>query len=151
MKASLHVALSRWPGDGQGPGSSGAPSELVRLLRASTPAAREDAWSHVTQAYGPSILRCIRLFNGGGDLSMERYAYVLERLRADDFRRLREYAADGRATFPTWLVVVTRRLCLDYERRRCGQVRPAPARQNPWGRTTRRPLVGARPEGREDV
>jgi RNA polymerase sigma factor (sigma-70 family) len=54
---------------------------------------------------------------------MDRYAYVIEQLRRDDFKRLREYAAQERSTFTTWLVVVTRRLCLDYRRRRYGRPR----------------------------
>jgi RNA polymerase sigma factor (sigma-70 family) len=48
---------------------------------------------------------------------------VLEQLRRDDFKRLREYAAQERSTFTTWLVVVTRRLCLDYRRRKYGRPR----------------------------
>jgi DNA-directed RNA polymerase specialized sigma24 family protein len=49
---------------------------------------------------------------------MDGYAYVLEALRSDDYRRLRAYAADGRSKFSTWLVVVARRLCLDLHLRR---------------------------------
>jgi RNA polymerase sigma factor (sigma-70 family) len=54
---------------------------------------------------------------------MDGYAYVLEALRADDYRRLRAYTADGRGKFSTWLVVVARRLCLDFHRKRYGRER----------------------------
>jgi len=54
---------------------------------------------------------------------MDRYAYVLERLRADEFRRLRSYVATGRGKFTTWLVVVVRRLCTDADRQRYGRKR----------------------------
>ena len=54
---------------------------------------------------------------------MDGYAYVLEALREDCYRRLRAYAPDPRTRFTTWLVVVTRRLLLDYHRRRYGRPR----------------------------
>jgi hypothetical protein len=50
-----------------------------------------------------------------------RYAYILEKLQDEDFRRLRGYVADGRAEFSTWLAVVTRRLCEDFRRQRYGR------------------------------
>lgn len=54
---------------------------------------------------------------------MDAYAFVLEALREDDCRRLRAYLPDGRTKFTTWLVVVVRRLVLDYLRRRYGRSR----------------------------
>ena len=54
---------------------------------------------------------------------MDGYAYVLEALRENEYRRLRAYAADGRSKFSTWLVVVARRLCLDFHRQRYGRAR----------------------------
>jgi RNA polymerase sigma factor (sigma-70 family) len=54
---------------------------------------------------------------------MDRYAAVLDRLRQDDFRRLRTYVADGRSEFTTWLVVVAQRICLDDRRHRYGRSR----------------------------
>ena len=53
---------------------------------------------------------------------MDAYAHVLESLREDDFRRLRTYAADGRSSFGTWLVVVANRLCIDRHRSRYGRL-----------------------------
>jgi RNA polymerase sigma factor (sigma-70 family) len=52
---------------------------------------------------------------------MDAYAYILEQMRANDCRRLREFAADPRSRLSTWLVVVSRRLCLDFYRRRYGR------------------------------
>ncbi len=54
---------------------------------------------------------------------MDRYTCVLEELRANDFRRLRAYVADGRSEFSTWLVVVAQRICLDHRRKRYGRFR----------------------------
>ena len=70
---------------------------------------------------------------GNGD----GYAYLLDRLQADDFARLRAYAADGRARFSTWLVVVAQRLCIDFHRSRYGRIREA---QDPGERAARRQL-----------
>lgn len=55
---------------------------------------------------------------------MGRYAYVLEKLREQDFHRLRAFQVDGGARFSTWLTVTARRLCLDDHRARYGRNRP---------------------------
>jgi len=47
---------------------------------------------------------------------MDAYAYVLERLREDGFKRLRAFAIEGRSSLGTWLVIVARRLCIDRHR-----------------------------------
>jgi len=56
---------------------------------------------------------------------MDAYTHILEQLRQNDFRRLREYSADPRCKLTTWLVVVARRLCLDLYRQRYGRRRGA--------------------------
>ena len=58
---------------------------------------------------------------GMSTIRMDRYAFVIEQLQRDDYRRLRQFVADGRAQFTTWLVLVIRRLCLDEHRRRHGR------------------------------
>jgi RNA polymerase sigma factor (sigma-70 family) len=75
---------------------------------------------------------------------MDRYACVLEQLRADDFRRLRRYVADGRSEFSTWLVVVAQRICLDQHRHHYGRNRSGGERGQGPGedeRVARRRLV----------
>jgi RNA polymerase sigma factor (sigma-70 family) len=71
---------------------------------------------------------------------MDAYAYVVEQLHRDDFRRLRGYVSDGRTKFTTWLVVVARRVCLDHLRQRYGrpQESESPDRER---HTARRRLV----------
>jgi RNA polymerase sigma factor (sigma-70 family) len=71
---------------------------------------------------------------------MDAYTYLLEQLRADDFKRLRAYSADGRGKFTTWLVVVVRRLCLDFRRQRYGRPRNDTP-DNAATRATRRRLI----------
>ena len=105
------------------PGSP--PSALTRLLQASDPAARESAWSDFVLTYSRLLLHVSRSLGGDHDAGMDRYACILEELRADDLRRLRTYLADGRSEFTTWLVVVAQRICLDHLRRRYGRQRDA--------------------------
>jgi RNA polymerase sigma factor (sigma-70 family) len=52
---------------------------------------------------------------------MDRYTWVLEKLREDDFRRLRGFDPNGRGSFSTWLFLVTRRLSVDHHRHRYGR------------------------------
>lgn len=99
------------------------PSELSGLLTASDPAAREQAWASFVGAHSRLLLHTARSIAHDYDAAMEAYAYILESLRRDDFKRLRAYASDGRAKFTTWLVVVARRLCLDQRRHTYGRVR----------------------------
>jgi RNA polymerase sigma factor (sigma-70 family) len=74
---------------------------------------------------------------------MDRYAFVLEQLGEDDFRRLRAYQRPEAGDFSLWLIVVTRRLCLDHYRHRYGRVRgdASQAHYSDPGRTSRRRLV----------
>lgn len=103
--------------------SRSSPAALERLLGAADSSARESAWSEFLDEYNRLILHGARSLGGPQDAVMDRYAFVLERLRRDDFARLRGYAADGRGKFTTWLLVVVRRLCLDEARSRYGRQR----------------------------
>jgi RNA polymerase sigma factor (sigma-70 family) len=79
---------------------------------------------------------------------MDRYAFALDHLRRDDCKRLRQYAADGRGEFTTWLVLVVRRLCLDEHRRRYGrrQSDDSAAVERRAARRRLADLVGLEPE-----
>jgi RNA polymerase sigma factor (sigma-70 family) len=101
-----------------------APLELGVLLHAPDPAAREAAWEGLIAGHSRLLLGVARSFGGGHDPAMERYSYILEKLREGEFRRLRAFQADGRARFSTWLTVAARRLCLDHHRTRYGRSRP---------------------------
>jgi RNA polymerase sigma factor (sigma-70 family) len=99
---------------------------LERLLQARGAPAVERAWADFLAEYSRLMLHVARSFGGSYDAAMDRYAYCLERLRNDDFRRVREYESNGRGTFTTWLVVVLRRSCLDQARGRYGRQRGGP-------------------------
>ena len=98
------------------------PAVLSRLLPENCPPA-DEAWAEFIAAHSKLILYVARSLGGGHDAVMDRYARILEQLRADNFRRLRTYVADGRSEFTTWLVVVAQRICLDDRRHRYGRSR----------------------------
>lgn len=114
---------------------------LVRLLSAGDPASQNQAWDAFVQSYSRLLISTARKFGGDRDAAMDRYAFILEQLRCDGFKRLRRYAADGRSEFTTWLVVVARRLCLDYRRRRYGRPRTEADRVTAGERVARKRLV----------
>jgi RNA polymerase sigma factor (sigma-70 family) len=99
------------------------PYDLAHLLGHLEPSARDDAWTAFVTANSKLILYVAHSLSGDHDDVMDRYAFVLEQLRRDDFHRLRGYGADGRGKFTTWLVVVARRLCLDHRREKYGRTR----------------------------
>jgi RNA polymerase sigma factor (sigma-70 family) len=97
------------------------PYTLARLLAAREPEELAQAWSAFVSEYSRLILHVARSFGGTHDDVMDRYAFALGELRADDLRRLRGYVDIERGRFTTWLVVVVRRLCTDHARRRFGR------------------------------
>jgi RNA polymerase sigma factor (sigma-70 family) len=96
--------------------------ELDRLLSASPPE-HEHAWQAFVAAYSRLLLHVARSFWRDHDEIMDAYAFILQELRAQDSARLRAFGRDGRSKFSTWLVVVARRLCMDFRRQRYGRAR----------------------------
>lgn len=99
------------------------PPELSALLQASDDVSRSRAWDTFTGEYSRLLLQVARRNATHRDEAMDHYAYILEHLRQDDFRRLRAFAGEGRGKFTTWLVVVARRLCVDHHRGTHGRPR----------------------------
>jgi RNA polymerase sigma factor (sigma-70 family) len=97
---------------------------LAVILASSDPSRREEAWAALIHDYSPLLLHAARSLGGDRDVVMDRYSFILESLRQDDFHRLRSYAADRRTKLSTWLIVVATRLCLDHHRHRYGRHRP---------------------------
>jgi RNA polymerase sigma factor (sigma-70 family) len=94
---------------------------LSDLLDAVDSATREVAWKAFLETHSRLLLHTARAADRDYDTTMDAYAYLLEQLRRDDFRRLRAYTPQTRSKFTTWLVVVARRLCLDRVRQRYGR------------------------------
>ena len=114
---------------------------LTLILEASDPSRREEAWATLIREYSPLLLHAARSLGGDRDVVMDRYAFILESLRADDFRRLRAYASDRRTKLSTWLIVVSTRLCLDEYRHRYGRSRPKKSESGKDSREQRKALA----------
>lgn len=106
------------------------PPELSAIFLAPDQKSRENAWEQFVQVHSRLLLYAARSLGRDHDGAMDRYSFVLERLRGEDFHRLRTYASDGRTRFTTWLLVVTRRLCLDHYRQRYGRTGSNAAEDN---------------------
>lgn len=78
------------------------------------------------------------------DAAMDAYAFVLQALRDNGCRRLRAYVPNATSRFETWLLVVARRLALDYYRHRYGRPRSQDEsrRVDQLGRRSLEDLVG---------
>ena len=103
---------------------STAPIELSRLLQATELPDREAAWEGLIARHTRLLMAVARSFGTEHDEVMERYTYILGKLRENDFRRLKAYDANAGAMFSTWLTVTARRMCLDHHRTRFGRRRP---------------------------
>ncbi|MEO7503532.1 MAG: sigma-70 family RNA polymerase sigma factor [Gemmatimonadaceae bacterium] len=101
--------------------ASAIPPTVESLLAAADEAARDTAWTEFLKRYSGLILHVARSTRGDHDSVMDRYLFVLEALRKNECRRVRAYSNSGRGAFSTWLVAVTRRLCIDEHRRRFGR------------------------------
>jgi RNA polymerase sigma factor (sigma-70 family) len=101
------------------------PRSLDRLLaqHAAGIESTDAAWRAFVTEHTRLLLHVARSVSTNHDDTMDAYTFVLEQLRVEEFRRLREFAADPRSKLTTWLVVVARRLCLDLYRRRYGRNR----------------------------
>jgi RNA polymerase sigma factor (sigma-70 family) len=107
------------------------PRSLERLLGPDVIGDSSDldaAWRTFAAEHTRLLLHVARSIFKRHDEVMDAYAFMLEQLRADDCRRLKEFAVDPRSKLSTWLVVVARRLCLDLYRRRYGRDRGAESR-----------------------
>lgn len=82
-------------------------------------AGRDDSWRLLVCRYAPYMMAAIGRFSRDYDERMAIFLEVLERLRRDDFARLRSFAF--RSSLATWLTVVARRTALDVLRSRYGR------------------------------
>ena len=130
---------------GHDPAQSDAfPTTLARLLEARDAGAVDAAWRQFVDAYTPLVLQVARSTAADRDSAMDAYGFVLEQLRDQNCRRLRVYAARENTRFSTWLLVVSRRLCIDFHRRRYGRPQAsggADSSEATLDRATRRRLV----------
>jgi len=97
------------------------PSSLAHLLDARSASDADAAWHAFVSQHSRIVLHVCRSVWPQHDDQMDAYVQILEHLRTDDHRRLREFARAPRCRVSTWLVVVSRRVCLDLYRQRYGR------------------------------
>lgn len=107
------------------------PPEVLALLQARDASSRDAAWERIVASHSKLLLHVARSVIHDADRVMDAYAWVLERLHEDEARRLRGFSVEGRSKFSTWLVVVARRLCVDFLRAQGGRSRPGMNGQGP--------------------
>jgi RNA polymerase sigma factor (sigma-70 family) len=109
----------------QSPGSGKSGEESVGNLLDQLSSGRADvAWAEFLKLHSPLIMQAARQFASGSESANDCYLFVCESLSDDGFRRLRSYRQDGPARFRTWLRAVVVNLCIDWQRKQQGRVRP---------------------------
>lgn len=81
-------------------------------------------WNLLLEEFSDLILGVIARYTRDTDRRMDAYLYVLEQLRANDFRRLRHYGQGvgiRPCTLATWLKLVVRNLYFDWFRHEHGR------------------------------
>jgi len=101
------------------------PQEVDILLNSGSQADRDSAWESFLASHSRLILYVARSTTRDGDEALDAYTWALERLRENESRRLRGFSEVAGTLFSTWLVVVVRRLCLDFLRHKRGRVSKA--------------------------
>lgn len=103
--------------------SANLPHPLSRLHSATGARECDAFWEEFVARYSDTVLHTCRSVSHDPDAAMDAFAHALETLREDECRRLRTYVPEPGVQFSSWLVVVTRRLALDYFRHRYGRSR----------------------------
>jgi RNA polymerase sigma factor (sigma-70 family) len=83
-----------------------------------------DAWAEFLEAYSPVLYQTARACTSDDDAAADCYLHICERLARNGFRRLLKFRPEGSASFTTWLRVVSRNLCADWQRTQHGRPRP---------------------------
>lgn len=101
------------------------PARIAEVLDVPPGASEEEVWAAFLDSFGELLLRVSAYGHSDRDASMDAYAFILEGLRKDSFRRLEAFPGGDEDGLTRWLAVVARRLCSDFHRHRYGRVRPA--------------------------
>jgi RNA polymerase sigma factor (sigma-70 family) len=101
---------------------------LLKGLR--SPDSCGDAWAEFLESYSPVLYQTARACTSDDDAAADCYLHICERLARNSFRRLLKFKPEGSASFRTWLRVVSRNLCLDWQRSQHGRPRPFKSMQH---------------------
>ncbi len=85
---------------------------------------KEEAWKSFLEQNNRLIMSVIKNIVYDQDEAMEAYCFALDKLKADDCRKLTSYYAKSRNyNFETWIAVVVRNCCIDWIRKDKGRKR----------------------------
>jgi RNA polymerase sigma factor (sigma-70 family) len=82
-----------------------------------------EAWAGFLRQYSPLIFQTCQFSTSDADQAADCFLFACEQLSRNHFRRLLQFRPQGAASFPTWLRVVVRNLCLDWRRKQFGRPR----------------------------
>jgi RNA polymerase sigma factor (sigma-70 family) len=109
----------------ESPGSKESGEESVRCLLDQLSSGRADlAWTEFLSRHSGMIMQTARQFASGTEQASDCFLFACERLSDYGFRRLRSFRPDGPARFETWLRTVVANLCIDWQRKQHGRIRP---------------------------
>jgi len=97
-----------------------APDVMLEELRSSQ---SREAWAEFLREYGPLIFSACQFSTSDADQAADCFLFACEQLSRNHFRRLLRFRPQRGASFPTWLRVVVRNLCLDWWRKQFGRRR----------------------------
>ena len=98
-----------------------AVTTLLGELRSQDP---RRSWEHFLQDYSSLLYEVARFCCQHEDDAADCFLHICEKLASNQFRKLLKFNPDGLASFPTWLRVVARNLCVDWQRKEFGRSRP---------------------------
>src|SRR5437868_11230231 len=99
---------------------SRAPVVMLEELRSSQ---SREAWAEFLRQYSSLIFQTCQFSTSDADQAADCFLFACEQLSRNSFRRLLCFRPDGPASLSTWLSVVVRNLCLDWQRKRLGRPR----------------------------
>ena len=96
-------------------------SDLLDRLRSSHP---QEAWQDFLLQFAGILYHVARISARNEEESANCFVFICEKLAANGFRRLLCFKPAGTASFSTWLRVVAKNLCFDWQRKVHGRPRP---------------------------
>ena len=98
------------------------PVPVVMLEELRSGQSRE-AWAGFLRQYSTLIFHACKFSTSDADQAADCFLFACEQLSRNHCRRLLRFRPQGGASFPTWLRVVVRNLCLDWRRQQFGRQR----------------------------
>src|SRR6516164_2506778 len=106
------------------PGSIGEEVGIAQVLVQLRSANPQGAWEQFLLQYDRVLYQAVRTSTRDEEAAADCFVFVSEKLAEKGYRRLLRFKPEGAASFVTWLRVVARNLCFDWQRQVYGRPRP---------------------------